>query len=124
MANWPNTSFSQQARTLRLKDIYKAGEDAAYATFKRLQWPETDGEPVCPHCGGLEPYSITTRRRFWNQSDQRRAVVVMRKRLGRTLAFVTKREAEGVALARHHACRFRMMRGMAPRTKPRETVAS
>ena len=50
--------------TLSLKAIYKAGEDAAYDTFRRLRWPETDGEPVCPKCGSLKHYAITTRRRF------------------------------------------------------------
>lgn len=53
-----------QARTLSLKAIYKGGEDAAYMTFRRLRWPETDGEPVCPKCGCLDHYNITTRRRF------------------------------------------------------------
>ncbi len=56
--------LSAQARTLSLKAIYAAGEDKAYATFRKLRWPDTDGEPVCPHCGGLDAYEITTRRRF------------------------------------------------------------
>src|SRR3954453_11749022 len=56
--------LSAAARTLSLKDIYRNGEDAAYETFKRLRWSETNGEPVCPKCGGLEPYEITTRRKF------------------------------------------------------------
>jgi transposase-like protein len=56
--------LSAAARTLSLKDIYKGGEDAAYETFKRLRWSETNGEPVCPKCGCLEPYEITTRRKF------------------------------------------------------------
>lgn len=56
--------LSAAARTLSLKAIYKGGEDAAYQTFKRLRWPETDGEPVCPGCGCLDHYDISTRRRF------------------------------------------------------------
>ena len=56
--------LSSAARTLSLKAIYKAGEDAAYDTFRRLRWPETDGEPVCPKCGSLSHYNISTRRRF------------------------------------------------------------
>jgi transposase-like protein len=56
--------LSAAARTLSLKAIYSAGEDAAYETFKRLRWPETAGEPVCPDCGCVEIYNITTRRRF------------------------------------------------------------
>ena len=46
--------LSAKARTLSLKAIYKGGEDKAYETFKRLRWPETDGEPVCPKCGCLD----------------------------------------------------------------------
>ncbi len=54
--------LSAQARTLSLREIYKAGEDAAYETFKAMRW--TDGEPVCPKCGSVEPYEISTRRKF------------------------------------------------------------
>jgi transposase-like protein len=56
--------LSARARTLSLRDIYKGGEEAAYATFLRLRWPETDGEPVCPDCGCVDTYKITTRKRF------------------------------------------------------------
>jgi transposase-like protein len=51
-----------EARTLSLKDIYQGGEDAAYQTFKSIRWE--GGEPVCPQCGGVEAYEITTRRKF------------------------------------------------------------
>ncbi|MEO0815753.1 MAG: IS1595 family transposase [Pseudomonadota bacterium] len=56
--------LSAAARTLSLRAIYKAGEQAAYETFCQLRWPETDGEAVCPHCGCVESYKITTRRKF------------------------------------------------------------
>src|SRR6266540_6040282 len=56
--------LSAKARTLSLKAIYAAGEEGAYNTFCKLRWASTEGEPVCPHCGGLDPYKITTRRRF------------------------------------------------------------
>ena len=26
------------------------------AMFKQVRWPDTDGAPVCPHCGGLDAY--------------------------------------------------------------------
>jgi transposase-like protein len=51
-----------EARTLSLKEIYQAGEERAYETFKRIRW--VDGIPVCPECGGYETYEITTRRKF------------------------------------------------------------
>ena len=56
--------LSAAARTLSLRQIYKAGEDAAYETFCALRWPETDGVAVCPDCGCYESYKITTRRKF------------------------------------------------------------
>lgn len=56
--------LTAQARTLSLKVIYKGSEAKACETFKRLRWPETDRAPVCPVCGCLDHYEITTRRRF------------------------------------------------------------
>ena len=56
--------LSAQARTLSLKSIYQAGEDKAYETFKALRWNETDGQAVCPRCGCVDTYEITTRRKF------------------------------------------------------------
>jgi transposase-like protein len=56
--------LSAKARTLSLKAIYAAGEDKNYETFRKLRWSATDGDAVCPHCGGVDPYEITTRRRF------------------------------------------------------------
>ena len=56
--------LSAKARTLSLRSIYAAGEAKAYETFRTLRWPQTDGAPVCQHCGGLDAYEISTRRRF------------------------------------------------------------
>lgn len=56
--------LSAAARTLSLKTIFSEGEVAAYRRFCKLRWPETDGAPVCPVCGCLEIYDLTTRRRF------------------------------------------------------------
>lgn len=56
--------LSAASRTLSLRSIYKAGEDAAYQTFCEMRWPETNGEAVCPRCGCCETYNITTRRKF------------------------------------------------------------
>ena len=54
--------LSAAARTLSLKAIYKAGEEAAYEMFCKMRW--ADGEAVCPDCGCCETYKITTRRKF------------------------------------------------------------
>ncbi|NUB42966.1 IS1595 family transposase [Fertoebacter nigrum] len=56
--------LSAAARTLSLKAIYKAGEEAAYEAFCKMRWPETDGDAICPQCGCCETYTITTRRKF------------------------------------------------------------
>lgn len=56
--------LSAAARTLSLKAVFTMGEDKAYATFRQMRWPETDGEAVCPRCGCVETYDIATRRRF------------------------------------------------------------
>ncbi|MEP0325109.1 IS1595 family transposase [Bauldia litoralis] len=56
--------LSAKARTLSLRSIFAGGEEKAYATFRQLRWPETDGEAVCPHCGCLDSYEISTRRKF------------------------------------------------------------
>ncbi len=56
--------LSAAARTLSLKGVFQMGEDKAYQAFCALRWPETDGEAVCPRCGCVETYNITSRRRF------------------------------------------------------------
>jgi len=56
--------LSAKARTLSLKAVFRLSEDQAYETFCGLRWPETGGEAVCPRCGCVEAYSISTRRRF------------------------------------------------------------
>ena len=56
--------LSAAARTLSLKAVFRMGEDRAYQTFCELRWPETEGEAVCPRCGCLETYNITSRRKF------------------------------------------------------------
>ena len=56
--------LSAKGRNLSLKKIYKMGEQAAYDLFRTIRWPETDGEAVCPQCGCIESYNITTRRKF------------------------------------------------------------
>ena len=56
--------LSAKARTLSLKAVFSMGEDKAYETFRQLRWPETQGDAVCPRCGCVETYSISTRCRF------------------------------------------------------------
>lgn len=56
--------LSAKARTISLKAVFTMGEDKAYETFCGLRWPETEGEAVCPRCGCVETYDISTRRKF------------------------------------------------------------
>ena len=56
--------LSAKARTLSLKTVFRMGEDAAYGLFCEMRWPDTEGEPVCPRCGCVEAYHISTRRKF------------------------------------------------------------
>lgn len=53
-----------RARTLSLKDVYSMGEEGAYDLFRKMRWPETDGGPICPKCGSVEAFHISTRRKF------------------------------------------------------------
>lgn len=56
--------LSAAARTISLKQVYTMGEDKAYDTFCQLRWADTEGEAVCPKCGCVESYNITSRRKF------------------------------------------------------------
>ena len=56
--------LSAKARSLSLKAVFRMSDEAAYDTFRKLRWPETDGDAVCPRCGCVESYDISTRRRF------------------------------------------------------------
>lgn len=56
--------LSAAARTLSLKAVFRLSDDEAYRTFCEMRWPETEGEAVCPRCGCVETYNITSRRKF------------------------------------------------------------
>lgn len=55
---------SKAARTITEGDVYRMGDDEVWAHCKLHRWPDTDGEPVCPHCGVLRCYEIRTRKIF------------------------------------------------------------
>lgn len=56
--------LSAAARTLSAKRIMAMNEDQARDQFARLRWEATGGKPVCPRCGCLEAYAITTRNKW------------------------------------------------------------
>src|SRR5260370_41021962 len=48
--------LSKAAKTLSLAQVFRMTDEEAEATFKLVRWPDTNGAPVCPHCGGLDAY--------------------------------------------------------------------
>lgn len=66
--------MSPQCRDFTINQIVKIDEEEAYAIFRQFRWPQTDGEPVCPHCGILDCYAL--RRRAFKCSECRREFTV------------------------------------------------
>jgi hypothetical protein len=54
--------LSPQCRTLTVMDLAKLREVTAYEWFRKMRWPETDGEPYCPQCGTLRCHSMSRDR--------------------------------------------------------------
>ena len=48
--------LSSRAKTLSLTAVFRMSEDQAEDAFRKVRWPDTDGAPVCPLCGGLDAY--------------------------------------------------------------------
>jgi transposase-like protein len=48
--------LSAAARALSVGKVARMSEKDAETTFAAIRWPETDGKPICPHCGSLEAY--------------------------------------------------------------------
>src|SRR5271168_2141418 len=48
--------LSKSAKSLSLARVFRMTDEEAEKTFRKVRWSDTDGEPVCPHCGGLDPY--------------------------------------------------------------------
>jgi transposase-like protein len=48
--------LSSRAKTLSLAQVFRMTDSEAEATFRGVRWPETNGEPVCPSCGGVDAY--------------------------------------------------------------------
>jgi transposase-like protein len=48
--------LSKAAKTLSLAAVFTMKDADAEMAFRRIRWHETDGAPVCPHCGGVDAY--------------------------------------------------------------------
>jgi hypothetical protein len=53
--------LSRPAKTLSLAQVFRMSDAEAEAMFCKVRWPETEGKPVCPHCGGLDAYECRSR---------------------------------------------------------------
>ena len=51
-----NFLLSAAARSLNLAKVLRMGDKDAEAMFAAIRWADTEGKPVCPHCGGLDAY--------------------------------------------------------------------
>jgi transposase-like protein len=48
--------LSKAAKTLSLAQVFQMKDADAEMAFRRIRWAETNGEPVCSHCGSLDAY--------------------------------------------------------------------
>ena len=48
--------LSRPAKTLTLAQVSRLTDAEAEAMFAKVRWPETNGAPVCAHCGGVDAY--------------------------------------------------------------------
>jgi transposase-like protein len=48
--------LSSAAKTLSLAQVFRLTDLEAETLFRKVRWTETNGEAVCPHCGGLDAY--------------------------------------------------------------------
>ena len=50
--------LSRAAKTLSLAQVFRMSDAEVETAFRKVRWPETDGKPVCPECGGLDAYEF------------------------------------------------------------------
>src|SRR6202167_3989907 len=48
--------LSSQAKSLSLASVFTMKDADTEMTFRRIRWADTNGEPVCCHCGGVDSY--------------------------------------------------------------------
>jgi transposase-like protein len=48
--------LSKAAKTLSLATVFQMKDGDAEMMLRRIRWADTDGAPVCPHCGGVDAY--------------------------------------------------------------------
>ncbi len=48
--------LSKAAKTLSLASVFQMKDSEAETAFRCIRWADTNGEPVCSHCGGVDAY--------------------------------------------------------------------
>lgn len=48
--------LTRQAKSLSLATVFRMSDADAETTFRGLRWSETNGQPVCAHCGSVDAY--------------------------------------------------------------------
>ena len=48
--------LSAKARTLTLQHIYELSDEETHDLFQQIRWLDTDGQPICPHCGVIDKH--------------------------------------------------------------------
>ena len=48
--------LSRSAKTLTLAHVFRMSDAEAETAFAQVRWPDNNGKPVCPHCGGVNAY--------------------------------------------------------------------
>lgn len=50
--------LSAKARTLTAASVWRMSDQEVEAAFRKVRWSQTEGEPICPACGGLDAYQM------------------------------------------------------------------
>lgn len=53
--------LSSASRSFSVVKIAKMTEKQAETFFRKIRWSDTNGKPVCPSCGSLKHYDLSTR---------------------------------------------------------------
>ncbi len=48
--------LSHSAKSLSLAQVFRLTDLEAETMFRKVRWADTNGQAVCPHCGGLDAY--------------------------------------------------------------------
>jgi len=48
--------LSRASKTLTLAQVVRMSDVEAEKMFREVRWPETNGQPICCHCGGTDAY--------------------------------------------------------------------